>query len=113
MRNFCARLEDDFWGHEHINTLTASIVYAQSAWAILRNKIAEARHTADNLGDLYMSRYAYLGRPGDLDDALRLNTWAVILSGQMASEFQFQSYAKQAMRNFLLVSVRRPIRRDE
>lgn len=98
VRNFSARLEDDFWDHEHINTLNASIIYAKSAWHMLRNNVAEARHAADNLGNLYMSRYEYLGRPGDLDDALMLNTWAVILSVPMASEFQFQSYVKQATR---------------
>jgi hypothetical protein len=98
MRNLSARLEDDFWDHEHIETLNTSIVHAKSVWHMLRNNVAEARHAADNLGNLYMSRYVYFGRPGDLDDALRLNTWAVILSGQMASEFQFQSYVKQATR---------------
>ena len=98
VRNFSARLEDDFWDHEQLNTLNASMTYAKSAWHILRNHVAQARHTAENLGNLYMSRYTYFGRTGDLDDALRFSTMAVIMSSQMASEFLFRSYVQQAMR---------------
>ena len=98
VRNFSARLEDDFWDHEHIETLNASMFEAKSAWRILRNNEAEVRHTAVNLGNLYMSRYLYFGRTGDLDDALKFSTIAVIMSTSIASKFQFQSYAQQAMR---------------
>jgi hypothetical protein len=102
MRNLSARLEDDFWDHERLNTLNASIIYAKSAWEKLRNNRTEGRHAADNLGNLYMSRYTYLGRPGDLDDALALNTQAVLLLGPGASEFRFQTYTKQATRLALI-----------
>ena len=98
MRNFSARLEDDFWDHEHINTLNASISYARAAWHILQYNKAQARHTADNLGNVYMSRYLYLGRSGDLGEALTFNTIASVMSGQMASTFQAQSCVPQAMR---------------
>ncbi|MCJ1286057.1 hypothetical protein MMC26_005399 [Xylographa opegraphella] len=101
MRNLSARLEDDFWDYEYLNTLNASIAYAKQAWANLRNNNAEARYTADNLGNLYMTRYIYFGRTGDLDDALALNTQAVLLIGSMSSECRFQSYTKQAARTSL------------
>ena len=100
VKNFSARLEDDFWDHERINTLNASLYYAKSAWHVLRDdkSLALARHAAYNLGCVYMSRYLYFGRSGDLDDALRFSTMAVIMSTQMAAEFQFQSYVQQGVR---------------
>ncbi|MCJ1243966.1 hypothetical protein MMC30_001163 [Trapelia coarctata] len=79
VRNFSARLEDDFWEHEHLNTLNAAVVYAKSAWHVLRNNPTQARHTAENLGNLF-------------------STIAVIMSCRMAPEFQFRSYVQQAMR---------------
>ncbi|MCJ1438969.1 hypothetical protein MMC27_008359 [Xylographa pallens] len=101
VRNFSARLEDDFRDYEYLNTLNAAVFYAKVAWDNLRNNKAQARHAADNLGNLYMTRYTYLGRTGDLDDALALNTQAVLLTGPMASKFRFQSYTKQATRSSL------------
>ncbi|MCJ1380761.1 hypothetical protein MMC17_003870 [Xylographa soralifera] len=101
MRNFSARLEDDFWDYELLDTLSASVTYARTAWRVLRDNKAEARHAANNLGNLYMTRYTYLGRTGDLDDALALNTQAVLLTGPMASKYRHQSYAQQATRTSL------------
>lgn len=98
VRNFSARLEDDFWNDEHINTLNAAMTYAKSAWSVLCDNANEARNTAYNLGNLYMSRYEYLGRSGDIDDALKFSTMSSVLSRNMASKFQVQSYIQQAAR---------------
>ena len=98
MRQLSALLENDFWDHEHLSNLNTAIAYAQQAWQVLRNDPAEEFSTAENLGNLYMTRYMYLGRPGDLDDALKFSTMEVILSTGKASEAQFRAYAKQGVR---------------
>ena len=98
VRNFSARLEDDFWDHEQINTLNVALVYAKVAWQILRNNEVQAVHTAQNIGNLYMSRYTYFGRSGDLDDALRFSAMVVVMSSQKSFQKPFLAYVQQAMR---------------
>ena len=97
VRSFSVQLENDFWEHERIHDLNGAIRLAKLAWDELRDT-SEAAYTADHLGNVYVSRFQYLGRFGDLDDALTFSTRACVLSGILVPEFQLRTFVPHAMR---------------